>query len=202
MRISSTRPNHTVNADAPMRRSNLPSPGGGTPLALIRRASPHRPHHISRSKTLTLPRIIAAIAVLLATSLSYAADGLIAVKSPHSAKETMDRLEKLVGQRGLNVFLRIDHSAGAAKIGTKLRPTELLVFGNPQGGTPFMECAQSVGIDLPLKALVWEDSTGQVWLGYNDPEFLARRHEVPGCPVAANMRKALAGIAEAATAKQ
>jgi len=151
---------------------------------------------------MTLRRITAAIAVLLVTSVCQAADGLIAVKSPHSAKATMDRLEELVKRRGLNVFLRIDHAAGAAKIGTKLRPTELLVFGNPQGGTPFMECAQSVGIDLPLKALVWEDASGQVWLGYNDPAFLAKRHEVPACPVAPNMSKALAGIAEAATAKQ
>ena len=146
-------------------------------------------------------RVIAAIAVLLATSFCHAADGLIAVKSPYSTKATMDRLETQVKQRGLNVFLRIDHSVGAAKIGKTLRPTELLVFGNAQGGTPFMECAQSVGIDLPLKALVWEDSTGQVWLGYNDPAFLAKRHEVPACPVAANMSKALAGIAEATIAK-
>jgi len=109
-------------------------------------------------------RILLACVVLLAASLASAADGLISVKSPYGAKETMDRLEGIVKQRGLNVFARIDYAAGAAKIGKNLRPTEVLIFGNPQGGTPFMECAQSVGIDLPLKALVWQDADNQVWL--------------------------------------
>ena len=126
---------------------------------------------------------------------------MIAVKSPHSAKETMDRLESAVKQKGLNVFARIDHAAGAAKVARKLRPTELLVFGNPQGGTPFMECAQSVGIDLPLKALVWQDESGQVWLGYNDPAYLAARHGVAQCPAAAGLKKALAGFAQQAVSK-
>ena len=130
-----------------------------------------------------------------------AADGLIAVKSPYSAKETKDRLEGIVKIRGLNVFARIDHAAGAAKIGKILRPTEVLIFGNPQGGTPFMECAQSVGIDLPLKALVWEDEAAQVWLGYNDPEYLAKRHDVQNCQAVENIRKSLIGLSEAATAK-
>jgi uncharacterized protein (DUF302 family) len=125
---------------------------------------------------------------------------MIALKSSHSAKGTMDRLEGLVKQRGLTVFARIDHAAGAAKVGKSLRPTEVLIFGNPQGGTPFIECAQSVGIDLPLKALVWEDSSGQVWLGYNDPSFLAKRHAIAQCPVVESLRKALAGLADAAVA--
>ena len=129
------------------------------------------------------------------------ADGLIALKSAHGAKDTMDRLESAVKQKGLNVFARIDHAAGAAKVGKQLRATELLIFGNPQGGTPFMECAQSVGIDLPLKALVWQDESGQVWLGYNDPAYLASRHGVPQCPAAAGLRKALAGFAAQAVAK-
>lgn len=133
-------------------------------------------------------------------SLASAADGLVALKSPYSAKDTMNRLEETVKLRGLNVFARIDHAAGAARIGNSLRPTELLIFGNPQGGTPFMECAQSVGIDLPLKALVWEDAASQVWLGYNDPAFLAQRHGIAQCPVVGNLRKALAGIAEATVA--
>jgi uncharacterized protein (DUF302 family) len=101
----------------------------------------------------------------------------------------------------LIVFARIDHAAGAAKVGKALRPTELLIFGNPQGGTPFMECAQSVGIDLPLKVLVWEDATAQVRLGYNDPAYLAQRHGAASCPAVENLRKALAGLAEAAVAR-
>ncbi len=134
--------------------------------------------------------------VLLAMSLSaWSADGLIAVKSPFSPKETMDRLESLLQQKGMTIFARVDHAAGAKKIGKTLRPTELLIFGNPQGGTPFMECAQTVGIDLPLNALVWEDASGQVWLGYNDPAFLAARHGVAQCPVVAKLQKAVAGFA-------
>ena len=151
--------------------------------------------------------IFVLIAALAATALcalapsALAADGLIAVKSPHSAKDTMDKLEGIVKQRGLNVFARIDHAGGAIKIGKTLRPTELLIFGNPQGGTPLMECAQSAGIDLPLKALVWEDASAQVWLGYNDPAFLAQRHGAANCPAVENLRKALSGIADAAVAK-
>src|ERR687892_118266 len=126
---------------------------------------------------------LAAAVLSTLVSVASAADGLVSLKSPHSVKATMDRLEGLVKQRGLTVFARIDHAAGAAKVGKSLRPTELLIFGNPQGGTPFMECAQSVGIDLPLKALVWEDASAQVWLGYNDLAFLAQRHGVGQCPV-------------------
>ncbi|MEO5697315.1 MAG: DUF302 domain-containing protein [Burkholderiaceae bacterium] len=140
-------------------------------------------------------RLIASLALAALVSTAGAADGLIAAQSPHGAKETMDRFEKIVKKRGLKVFLRLDHAAGAAKIGKTLRPTEVLVFGNPEGGTPFMECAQTVGIDLPLKALVWQDASSQVWLGYNDPAYLAARHGVPDCPVVPNLQKALAGIA-------
>ena len=130
-----------------------------------------------------------------------AADGLVAIKSPYDAKMTMDKFEAIAKERGLNIFARIDHAAGAQKVGKALRPTEVLIFGNPQGGTPLMECAQSAGIDLPLKALVWEDAQGQAWLGYNDPAWLAKRHEAASCPAAENLKKALSGLAEAATAK-
>lgn len=142
-----------------------------------------------------------ALGLAVAVSAASAADGLVAIKSPYKAKETMDRFESQVKERGLNVFARIDHAAGATKVGKALRPTELLIFGNPQGGTPFMECAQSAGIDLPLKALVWEDTSSQVWIGYNDPAFLAKRHGVPQCAVVENLRKALDGLAAAAVAR-
>ena len=148
-----------------------------------------------------LSHLLAAAVLSMFVSIASAADGLVALKSPHSVKVTIDRLEGLVKQRGLTVFARIDHAAGAAKIGKSLRPTELLIFGNPQGGTPFIECAQSVGIDLPLKALAWEDSSAQVWLGYNDPAFLAQRHAVAQCPVIDTLRKALAPLMDAAVAR-
>ena len=144
-------------------------------------------------------RIMVTIVFFLYSALSCAADGLITVKSPHGVKDTLDRFEAAAKARGLNIFLRVDHAAGAQKIGKDLRPTELLIFGNPQGGTPLMHCAQSAGIDLPLKALAWQDGAGQVWLGYNDPQFLVDRHRATDCgPVAQNLRKALDGLAQEA----
>jgi len=144
-----------------------------------------------------------ALALLLValSSPTRAAEGVIAVKSPYGYKETMDRLERVLKERGMNIFARVDHAAGAAKVGKQLRPTEVLIFGNPQGGTPLMECSQTVGIDLPQKALVWEDGSGQVWLGYNDMTHVANRHGVPNCPVVGNLKQALAGIAQATVAK-
>jgi uncharacterized protein (DUF302 family) len=135
-----------------------------------------------------------------ASTVADAADGLIAVASPHDAKTTMNRYESIVKEKGMNIFARIDHAAGAARIGQSLRPTEVLIFGHPQGGTPLMHCAQTAGIDLPLKALVWQDEAGKVWLGYNDPVYLARRHASGECgEVVRNMSQALAGFAAAAT---
>ena len=150
---------------------------------------------------MTMLRAMLLVALVTVSALAAAADGLVAVKSPHSAKDTMNRLEDIARQRGLTVFALVDHAAGAAKVGKTLRPTTVLIFGNPQGGTPFMECAQSVGIDLPLKALVWEDASAQVWLGYNDPAWLAQRHGAASCPAVEGLSKALAGLAEAAVAR-
>lgn len=140
-------------------------------------------------------KIIGLLVLILTVGAAQAADGLITVKSTVSVKETIDRLEASAKGKGLIIFARIDHAAGAQKISKTLRPTELLIFGNPQGGTPLMECAQTAGIDLPLKALAWEDTGGQVWLGYNDPLFLAQRHGAANCPVVQNLRKALDGLA-------
>src|SRR5271154_6616471 len=105
-----------------------------------------------------------------------AADGLITLASGFGPKQTMDRLEAEIKAKGMAVFARIDHAAAAAKAGLQLRPTELLIFGNAKGGTPLMQANQVIGIDLPLKALVFEDAAGKVGLAYNDPHWLARRH--------------------------
>lgn len=150
---------------------------------------------------MSMARIVAVVALMCSAVAAQAADGLIAVRSPYGTQETMDRLEATVKQRGLTVFARIDHAVGAAKVGKSLRPTELLIFGNPAGGTPLMACAQTAGIDLPLKVLVWEDEASQVWLGYNDPAFLAQRHGAPSCPAVEGLRKGLSGVAEAAVAR-
>ena len=105
-----------------------------------------------------------------------AADGLIKVQSSHGPAETMDRLVAGIQAKGLTVFARIDHASGAKEVGLSLRPTELLIFGNAKGGTPLMQSNQEIGIDLPLKALVWQDATGTCWISYNDPAWLAKRH--------------------------
>ena len=144
-------------------------------------------------------RFTGLLALVLMASAATAAEGLASVKSPYGVKETLDRFESAAKARGLNVFLRLDHAAGAQKIGKTLRPTELLIFGSPQGGTPLMECAQSAGIDLPLKALAWQDAAGQVWLAYNDLRYLATRHGAGECgPVVQNLSKALAGLVQEA----
>ncbi len=130
-----------------------------------------------------------------------AADGLMTVPSKFGPKETMDRLEADIRAKGMTVFARIDHAAGAAAVGMPLRPTELLIFGAAKGGTPLMQEDQAVGVDLPLKALVYEDAGGKVWLAYNDPRWIARRHGL-GPAVAKNvdaMAAALEGLAREAT---
>jgi uncharacterized protein (DUF302 family) len=112
----------------------------------------------------------------------------------------MDRLEKDINEHGMQVFARINHAALAAEAGLTLRPTEVILFGNPRGGTPLMQANQTIGIDLPLKALVWEDAAGKTWLSYNEPAWLAKRHELAGVerPIA-NMTQALAAMAAKAT---
>jgi uncharacterized protein (DUF302 family) len=131
-----------------------------------------------------------------------AADGLITIPSSGTVKATRDRLESEVKARGITVFARIDHAAGAAPAGLALRPTELLIFGNAAAGTPLMQAAQTIGIDLPLKALAWEDASGRVWLSYNDPRWLARRHGLDGTstPATGAMTAMLASMAQKAAA--
>lgn len=105
-------------------------------------------------------------------------DGMILMPSRHDAKGTMDRLAVSVARHGMTIFARIDHAEAARQAEMTLRPTEVLVFGNPKGGTLLMQAAQSIGIDLPLKVLVWQDESGKSWIGYNDPHWLAARHDV------------------------
>ncbi len=106
-------------------------------------------------------------------------NGLVRVPSRYPVEETVQRLQTTFAAKGLQVFALIDHSGEAAKVGLKMRPTKLLIFGSPKGGTPLMVASPSLAIDLPMKALVAEDETGKVWLTYNDPEYLKERHGVP-----------------------
>lgn len=140
------------------------------------------------------------ITIFFIVSTAIAGNGVISVKSSHDVKVTADRLENILGQKGMNVFIRINHAAGAQKVGKKLRPTELVIFGNPKVGTPLMQCSQSVAIDLPQKALIWQDDKGQVWLSYNDPNYLVQRHGLSECAgVIKKVEQALSNFAKAAT---
>ena len=121
-----------------------------------------------------------------------AKNGLVTLQSAHDFKITLERLLTAIESKGIAVFARIDHAAGAASVGLALRPTTLVVFGNPAAGTPLMQAAQTAGIDLPLKALVWQDASGAVLLSYNDPAWIAARHEL-----GAEANKAVSNLAAA-----
>lgn len=152
---------------------------------------------------LTVSRLAVSIfllGLLIAISSAQAADGLVSIKSAHSVSATMDKLENILKEKGMTVFGRVDHAAGAEKAGHELAPTQVLIFGNPKIGSPLMKCSQSIAIDLPQKALVWQDANGDVWLGYNDPMYLKGRHSTEGCdPVFEKVAGALGNFAKAAT---
>jgi len=145
--------------------------------------------------------LFSILAIIFFVSTAVADNGIVSVKSSHDVKATADRLENILSQKGMKVFIRINHAAGAANVGKELRPTELIVFGNPKVGTPLMQCSQSVAIDLPQKALIWQDDKGLVWLSYNDPDYLDGRHGLKGCnAVIKKVKKALSNFVSAATA--
>lgn len=127
-----------------------------------------------------MKRLVLIIMVsMLSLPVVQAGDnGLVMKKSPHSASKTLDRLQAVLDKKGIRVFARISHKDNAAGVNLKLRPTELLIFGNPKLGTHFFTSNQTAGIDLPMKAMAWEDDKGQTWLAYNDPAWIANRHNI------------------------
>jgi uncharacterized protein (DUF302 family) len=131
-----------------------------------------------------------------------AVDGLITQQSHHGPQETLSRLQAAIEAKGMSVFAHIDHAAAATAVGLTLKPISLVIFGNAKGGTPLMQASPTIGIDLPLKALVWQDAAGTTWVSYNDPRWLANRHSLgrEGEPIVAAMTAALDAIAKAATA--
>src|SRR5438128_10021685 len=148
----------------------------------------------------TISKLIAiVVGTYLLGAYAMAADGLTTIASDYGPKETMDRLEAEIKAKGMTVFARVDHAAGAAQAGLSLRPTEVLIFGNAKAGTPLMQANQTIGIDLPLKALVYEDAAGKVWLSYNDPRWLAHRHGLGA--VAVETVNAMAAALNAAATK-
>ena len=140
---------------------------------------------------------------ILVVPFAHADDnGLIKLKSPYSVAKTIDRFEHAVKKKGMTIFARVDHTKGAKKVDLKLRPTTVLIFGNPKIGTLLMQSQQTAGIDLPLKLLAWQDADGQVWIAYNDPGYIAKRHNITDRdPVIAKMRKAMSNFTAIATGK-
>lgn len=144
--------------------------------------------------------LFVSLLLLLITATTFAGqDGLVMFQSPHTVEVTGDRLARALQSKGMTVFARLNHSKGAEKVGLSLAPTEQFIFGNPKIGTPLMNCKRTVAIDLPQKMLIWEDDSGQVWVAYNDPEYVKNRHEVQGCDeVLKKVKQALENFAKAA----
>ena len=154
---------------------------------------------MNKAKNISVHAIV--IAFLLSTQVDAdTSNGMIRIKSNHDVTTTINNLETVLKKKGMTIFKRVDHAAGAEKAGLKLRPTELLIFGNPKVGTPLMLCSQTAALDLPQKALAYEDENGQVWLAYNDPAYMAKRHNTKDCdkPVQ-KVTQALANFTRAAT---
>jgi len=144
----------------------------------------------------------AALALVFVTSPLIAADGVVNVPSDYGVEETANRLEDVLKNKGMTIFNRVKHSESAAMVDIELRKTELIIFGNPKVGSPLMKCQQTVAIDLPQKALVWEDEAAKVWISYNDPRYLEKRHNITGCEeTLTKVEKALAGITKSAATK-
>lgn len=144
--------------------------------------------------------IVCLVSYFFLVSFAFADNGLVSVKSAHDVKTTADRLESKLKEKGMRIFIRINHAQGAKNAGISLRPTELVIFGNPKVGAPFMQCGQSAAIDLPQKALIWQDASGQVWLSYNNPEYIAQRHGITECgQVIGKISGALGNFAKFAT---
>ncbi len=151
-----------------------------------------------------IPSFLSALFIVFSLTANTASAkdtaGMIKIKSAHSVSETIDKLEAVLTKKGMTIFKRVNHTAGANKVGLQLRPTELLIFGNPKVGTPLMQCSQTAALDLPQKALAYKDENGQVWLVYNDPAYMAKRHHIHGCEKAVQkVTNALAKFASVAT---
>ncbi|MFK7856124.1 MAG: DUF302 domain-containing protein [Granulosicoccus sp.] len=144
--------------------------------------------------------LLVGVLALLSIQTVSAQEGVKSVESPFDVATTIDKLSAVLESKGMSVFGRVNHAGNAEKAGLSLRPTELLIFGNPKIGTPLMNCAQSVALDLPQKMLAWQDESGKTYLGWNDPMHLQARHAIEGCDeVLQKVSGALANFAKAAT---
>lgn len=147
--------------------------------------------------------MMAILVTLIMTVSAFATEGMIDVRSSFDVKETADRLESVLKDKGMTLFNRINHSEAAKQVGMDLRETVIVIFGNPKVGSPLMKCRQRVAIDLPQKALIWKDDNDNTWISYNNPRYLQKRHNICKCEeVVLKIEKALAGIAKAAATKE
>ncbi len=156
--------------------------------------------HFTRNAVLTVCLIL-GLGLAIPAGTAAAGEGMIVKKSQFGAVETLDRFEKIAKSKGITVFARIDHAAGAGRVGHTMAPTQVLIFGNPKMGTPLMRATRSIAIDLPLKLLAWEDDGGS-WIAYNDPDYLAKRHGNTVNEVLAKMAGTLDKLTNAAITKQ
>jgi len=146
--------------------------------------------------------LIVGLVAFLSIQTVAAQEGVSSVESPFDVATTIDKLSAALESKGMTVFARINHAGNAEKADLSLRPTEVLIFGNPKIGTPLMNCAQSVALDLPQKMLAWQDEAGKTYLGWNDPMYLQTRHGIEGCDEVLNtVSGALANFAKAATSE-
>lgn len=146
-----------------------------------------------------MKKLLLIFGLMLVSFASPADNGVVTKPSSNSVGDTISKLETIVTGKGFKIIARVDHAAGAASIGTELRATQLLIFGNPAVGSKLMTSSQAVALDLPVKVLAFEDENGQVWMSYNDPKWLLERHSISGRdPVGAKMSKALNAFTDAA----
>jgi len=143
---------------------------------------------------MTLKKIVFTLFILSLSVPIYAADKYTLKKSSFSVSETLDRLETVLKKKGITIFVRIDHAAGAEQVGLKMTDTQLLIFGNPKMGTPLMNEQRLMGLDLPMKALAWKDDNNQVWLAYTNPSELQQRHGIKNQTIIDKMTSALDGL--------
>ena len=145
-------------------------------------------------------KIIIFVCLLVYLPQSLADNGLIQLKSHYNFEQTIQRFEKILSKKGVHIFAKIDHAGAAKNIGQVLLPTTLIIFGKPQMGTRLMQCDQRIGIDLPLKALIWQDQNHTIWFAYNAPEYLAKRHDMKNCrPQIQKISKILSRLAHKVT---
>ncbi len=148
-----------------------------------------------------IKQLFILITVLPLSFSALAAQGMVNIKSTHSVNDTANKLEKILKSKGMTIFNRVQHSSAAKKVGIDINPTQLIIFGNPKIGSKLMQCAPTVAIDLPQKALVWQDNEQQVWISYNNPLYLQKRHNIEGCDLILHKVSAALGKLTGAAAK-